>query len=292
MTGPAAARAGVVQIQQRDIDGLVLCGEHGGAPYDLLGAALGAQPARLRGITARWRRAGYAATGQIGPGPAWCWLTPAGMAATGLGYPPGPPRLARLAHARAVLAARLWLQAAPDWEQGRPWWQSERRFRRRGPASPAGHRPDAEIHWPSLTPSPHAGQVWAVEMELTPKPAARTTAIMGALAGPAGYARTLYLTAPAARPLVTRCARDLPPGAPGRIDVIGLPPGAWPPGESAREASRRRHSTAPLERTIIIRWRMEDRPLTRENTIVIRLQKWSARALSAITSVKGKGRKG
>lgn len=54
----ATARAGTIQIQQRDINGLVLCGEHGGAPYDLLGAALGAAPARLRGITARWRRVG------------------------------------------------------------------------------------------------------------------------------------------------------------------------------------------------------------------------------------------
>ena len=35
---------------QRDIDGLVLCAEHGGAPYDLLAAALGVTPARLRAI--------------------------------------------------------------------------------------------------------------------------------------------------------------------------------------------------------------------------------------------------
>ena len=35
------ADAGTVQLQQRDIDGLVLCAEHGGAPYDLLAAALG-----------------------------------------------------------------------------------------------------------------------------------------------------------------------------------------------------------------------------------------------------------
>jgi hypothetical protein len=32
------ADAGTVKISQRDIDGLVLCAEHGGAPYDLLGA--------------------------------------------------------------------------------------------------------------------------------------------------------------------------------------------------------------------------------------------------------------
>jgi hypothetical protein len=117
MTGTgtnADGGAAGVRLQQRDIDGLVLCGEHGGAPYDLLGMALGAQPARVRGIVARWRRAGYAATGSLGAGPAWCWLTPAGMTATGLGYRPGPPPLARLAHARAVLADRLHLAAAPE----------------------------------------------------------------------------------------------------------------------------------------------------------------------------------
>ena len=107
-----ATRPAPIQIQQRDIDGLVLCGEHGGAPYDLLAAALDVAPVRLRGITARWRRAGYAATGQVGPGPAWCWLTPVGMAATGLGYRPGPPSLARVMHVRAILAVRLALQPA------------------------------------------------------------------------------------------------------------------------------------------------------------------------------------
>ena len=34
------ADAGVVQLSQRDIDGLLLCGEHYGAPYDLLAGAL------------------------------------------------------------------------------------------------------------------------------------------------------------------------------------------------------------------------------------------------------------
>ena len=105
MTTQPTRRAGTVQLQQRDIDGLVLCGEHGGAPYDLLAAALDVAPARLRGITARWRRAGYAATGQLGPGPAWCWLTAAGMAATGLALPARPAQ-PRPPHARPRGAGR------------------------------------------------------------------------------------------------------------------------------------------------------------------------------------------
>jgi hypothetical protein len=101
-----------------------------------------------------------------------------------------------------VLAARLWLQAAPAWTQGYAWWHSERRLRAAQPVpARAGHLPDAEIHWPSLPASPYAGQVWAVEVELTPKPLARTTRIMaGLLSGPARYAQVLYLTAPPARP--------------------------------------------------------------------------------------------
>ena len=60
-----------VWLGRRDIDGLLLCAEHFGAPYDLLAAALGAQPARLRGITAG---PGGAAPGTPPPGgsdPAW-----------------------------------------------------------------------------------------------------------------------------------------------------------------------------------------------------------------------------
>src|ERR1700722_16446198 len=106
---------GTVRLGRRDVDGLIMCAEHYGAPYDLLAAALAAQPARLRGITARCRRAGCAAPGRLGPGPAWCWLPPAGMNATGLGYPATRPAMARMAHIRAVLAARMWLQAAPAW---------------------------------------------------------------------------------------------------------------------------------------------------------------------------------
>ncbi|MGD0064428.1 MAG: hypothetical protein ABSB76_13425 [Streptosporangiaceae bacterium] len=38
---------------------------------------------------------------------------PAGMNAGGLGYPGTRPALARLAHIRAVLAVRLWVQGSP-----------------------------------------------------------------------------------------------------------------------------------------------------------------------------------
>jgi hypothetical protein len=153
------------------------------------------------------------------------------MNAAGLGYPAGRPALARLAHIRAVLAARIWLQATPAWTQGRPWWHSERRLRAAlGSGVGIGHLPDAEIHWPSLDTSPYPGQVWALEVELTPKPVARTTRIMGGLlTGPARYAQVIYLTAPAARPVVTRSAEAIPASQQARIIIRDLPVSAFTP---------------------------------------------------------------
>ncbi len=133
----------------------------------------------------------------------------------------------QLDHSRAVLAARLWFTASPAWDQGQAWWQSERRIRRKGPAA-GTHRPDAEIHWPSITASPYGGQIWAIEVELTAKHAPRT-AIMAGLTAPAGYAHVYYLTAPAARGVVARCASALPDGGPARVTVWDLPPNAYAP---------------------------------------------------------------
>lgn len=85
----------MVRLGERDVAGLLLCGDMYGAPYDLLAAALAVRPDRLRGIVARWRRAGYCTTGRLRPGPAWCWLTRAGLTVTGLGYAPSRPTLGR-----------------------------------------------------------------------------------------------------------------------------------------------------------------------------------------------------
>jgi hypothetical protein len=130
-----------------------------------------------------------------------------------------------------VLAARLWFQAAAyPWNQGYAWWHSERRLRAAQPV-PArpGHLPDAEIHWPSLHAGPYAGQIWAVEIELTPKPLPRTARIMTGLTAPARYAQVIYLTAPAARPVLTRAAAGLPPGQQPRIAIRDLLPYAFTP---------------------------------------------------------------
>src|ERR1039458_8777236 len=82
---PIARRsdAGKIRLQPRDVDGLVLLAEQYAAPYDLLAHRLAVTDDRLRGITARWRDAGLAATGRLAEGPAWCWLTPPGMRQVG-----------------------------------------------------------------------------------------------------------------------------------------------------------------------------------------------------------------
>jgi hypothetical protein len=99
--------------------------------------------------------------------------------------------------------------------------------------------PDAEVSWPDVPGSGYAGECWAVEAELTPKPLARTTAIMhGLLIRAAGYQptaqpgpgprydRVIYLTSPAARSVVDRAAAALPGPLRSRLTVRDLPPGA------------------------------------------------------------------
>ena len=242
---PRRSDAGTVRVSGRDIDGLILCGEMYGAPYDLLADYLNVQPDRLRGIVTRWRAAGYAETGRLGPGPAWCWLTRRGLAALGLRFAPGRPSLGRLAHLRAVLAARLALESSPAGQAGQPWWRAERRIRAAADGGADGgawgHIPDAEACWAEIPGSRYPGERWAIEAELTPKPLARTAAIMAGLLyrrtgyGPAAkphdrphYDRAFYLVSPPARSAVTRAAATLPAPLQARVTIRDLPPEAMP----------------------------------------------------------------
>jgi hypothetical protein len=94
------------------------------------------------------------------------------------------------------------------------------------------------VHWPGTSPD-FPGQVWCTEVELTPKTAGRTAAIMTEMlnrtadygdeasqSGAARYARVLYVTAPAARGVVERARGLLPGAAAGRVEVRSLPDGA------------------------------------------------------------------
>ena len=199
--------------------------------------ALGARPDRVRAIVARWRLAGLAESGRIGPGPGWCWLTRAGMAAAGMRFPARRPPLGRLAHIRAVLASRITLEGGEAFGSGAAWWRSERRIRSAAARPAPGHVPDAEVHWPDVAGSPYPGECWAVEAELTPKGTARTAGIMtGLLARTADwepgaapgkvprYDHVVYLCSAAALPAVRRAAAALHGPLADRLEV--LPAGA------------------------------------------------------------------
>lgn len=215
-----------------------------GVQLDQLAALLAVTHRRAAAVVARWRAVGTADAAVLSPGPRWVWLTRAGLAACGLPYRAEPPGLSRLAHLRAVTAARLALAAAPQFAAGRAYWRSERKLRARmgGRVGLREHVPDAEVHWPDGTPMAWAGECWAIEAELTPKTSARTMAIMrelltrtgdyGCLAAdawvpgrPPRHARAIYLCSPAARPVVSR-ARDALGRLGERVEIRLLPASA------------------------------------------------------------------
>jgi hypothetical protein len=199
-------------LTQREIDALVLCAEHCGIPYDLLATVLDVPAARVRRIVGRWCDLGWAAAGRLGDGPDWCWLLPAGMRLIGSPYRSAPPNPALLAHSRAVLATRLRFSASDP----SPRWRPERDL-----AGPA-HVADGEIWWP--LGGRFGGQVWAIEVELTPKSLGRTTQIIDdLLRNPAGYAAIVYLVSLSARSVVLRAVADLTPAQRARVSVRPAP---------------------------------------------------------------------
>jgi hypothetical protein len=244
---------------ERDIAALLFVADMYAVQLDQLAAVLRVTQPRARAVALGWRRAGYAESARLGPGLPWFWLTRSGLSACGLPYRAASPALSRLAHLRAVTAVRLALEAAPAYAAAGAFWRGERRLRARagGRVGLREHIPDAEVHWPDGAPVGFAGECWAIEAELTPKTVARTAAIMreilartGDYGCPAGqaqvpgapprHARVVYLCSAAARPTVAR-ARAALPGAAGRVEIRGLPPGAdlgGPPGRAGGGRAR------------------------------------------------------
>ena len=238
----AGASAGGVQLTGRDIRALVWCGEMYGIRADLLAALLDVSGDVVKQLHARWRRAGLAETGRLGPGPVWCWLTRAGLESCGLPYAPYRPPLGRLAHVHAAGCVRAALEGWDAYQQGQGFWRAERRLRWRlgSGAGRRGHVPDGEVLWPDTSPH-YPGQTWCIEVELTAKTAARTAGIMSTVLArdcdygdePGSghglrYARLLYACAPAARPTVERARASLPERAMAKVEIRDLPPGAAP----------------------------------------------------------------
>ena len=231
----------------RDVGALVFAADMYGIQLDQLARLTGGERS-ARAAAARWRELGYAQTARLTTGPAWLWVTKAGLAACGLGYAPAQPALSRLAHTRAVAAVRIALEATAGYRAANAFWRCERRIRSRHGVGVRQHLPDAEVHWPDGARAPDgspvgwAGECWAVEAEVTPKTVARTTAIMAeillrtgdygcpvadvAVPGrPPRHARALYLCSPAALSTVLRARAELGPLS-ARIEVRDLPPDA------------------------------------------------------------------
>ncbi|MQA85894.1 MAG: hypothetical protein GEV03_15035 [Streptosporangiales bacterium] len=244
------ADAGTIRLTTRDIRALLWLADMYAAQGDTLARLLDTSTDVVRQLHARWRRGGYVETGRLGPGPVWCWLTRHGLDACDLPYTAKQPPLGRLRHLRAVATVRLTVESWTPYHEAGAHWRSERRLRWQLGAGVGrrGHVPDAEIHWPDTTGQPtdqpgaqFAGEIWCVEVELTPKTVTRTTAILremlartgdygdpprhgGAPAAPR-YARILYLTTPAARPTVDAARTQLPQAAAARVDIRPLPDG-------------------------------------------------------------------
>jgi len=225
----------------RDCGALIFAADMYGVQLDQLGALTG-DSRSARAAAARWRALGYAETARLGPGGAWLWVTRAGLAACGRSYPPARPALSRLAHIRAVAAARIALESTRGYRDAGAFWRCERRIRSRHRIGMRQHLPDAEVHWPDGTPVGWAGECWAVEAELSAKTVARTSAIMReiltrtgdygcpaaevAVPGrPPRHARALYLCSPAALGTVLRARETLGQLA-ARVEVRDLPAGA------------------------------------------------------------------
>jgi hypothetical protein len=221
--------AGQIRLQPRDVDGLLFTAAMYAVPYDLLAARLGVNEARFRAVVARWRAAGLVATGSLSEGLPWCWLTPAGMRHTGYPWEADRPPLGRLAHLRAAVAVRLWMEGDRAWKAHGAQWRPERELRAERPGvGQPGHVADAEVLWPSVPGSPRAGETWAVEVELTPKALARVQRIMSGLLGQQ-YSQVMYACAPAAAPVVQRAAASLGKDQAARLILRELPPAAAMP---------------------------------------------------------------
>ena len=143
---PAGAGA-IGRLAVRNPGALVFAADMYGLQLDQL-AALTGDERSARAAASRWRALGYAETARLSPGAPWLWVTRAGLAACGRDYRPGPPGLPRLAHVRAVAAARIALEATDAYRAASAYWRCERRIRSRHGVGVRQHLPDAEVHWP------------------------------------------------------------------------------------------------------------------------------------------------
>jgi hypothetical protein len=199
---------------------------------------------RARAVVARWRAAGYADSGELTVGEPWVWATRKGLDACGLRTRQVKPAPLGLRHTHAVTEVRLAVQRTSSYRRSRAWWRSERSILA-GESFPAriGHVPDGEVHYPAGSGMPWAGEIWAVEVELTPKSVVRTAAIMAEVLArttdygptpygsadptlPPRYARLVYVCSPVSVRSVLNARLEVGPPGSALIEVYDLPESA------------------------------------------------------------------
>lgn len=230
MTAVAAAEAqprrrridaGVIRTTARDVRGMEYVVEMGAMPFDLLQRVLGASSySVLQNVISRWRRAGWARTARLGPGPQWCWATRDGIRRFGRHeYAEREPHTGRLEHLRAVAEVRLWIE-----DQRRnddPEWISERELRWeqgtvRGSDAARLRLPDGVVRWTAQNGDRVSS---AVEVELTPKEYQLTCDNMAS--GIAQYRRVVWVVTDRSRAVVLR-ARDAQGPAADAVRIVEL----------------------------------------------------------------------
>jgi hypothetical protein len=207
------------------------------------GVPAGSAGDRAREFVARWRAAGYADTGELTLGEPWVWATRKGLEACGLPTRLVKPAAHNLRHTHAVTEVRLAVQRTSSYRRSRAWWRSERSILAGQFPSRVGHVADGEVHCPADSGMPWAGEIWAVEVELSRKPVERTAAIMaevlakitdygpnpcgGAAPGlPPRYARLVYVCSPGSVQAVLNARAELGPPQSALIEVYDLPESA------------------------------------------------------------------
>ena len=200
--------------------------------------------AAARELVARWRAAGLVESEQLTLGEPWVWATRKGLDACGLRTKVTRPAARFLRHTHAVTDVRLAIQQAPAFGEGGGWWRAERSMltELEFPGRPE-HVPDGEVYWPASTGSPSAGQVLAVEVEISRKSVVRTAAIMREVLARIGdygtpatassqprvalrYSSVVYVCSPASVKNVLEARAEVGFPLAARIQVFDLPESA------------------------------------------------------------------
>jgi hypothetical protein len=168
------------------------------------------------------------------------WATRKGLDACGLRTRLVKPATHGLRHTHAVTEVRLAVQRTSSYRESHAWWRSERSILAGEYPGRLAHITDGEVHYPAGSGMPWAGEIWAVEVELSRKSVERTAAIMAEVLArttdygpdpngsaapglPPRYARLVYVCSPASVRAVLNARLEVGPPQSARIDVYDLP---------------------------------------------------------------------